>query len=168
MRAAVALLTDDDVKQPSPLRARLSVLAAVSRASFGFYFRFRSHKGGADYVLPQEREQSAVGRTRDACPCEDRRRSCETGSPYGAPPRRLWTVWDPSAPPARQAVLPALTSSGDATEDSIRGSLVSQEAFSTRPPGARLRIVRAGPPLPLPIQFRLENVPQAKGDESDV
>jgi hypothetical protein len=50
--------------------------------SFGFYFRW----------LPQVREQSAAKRTRDACPCEDRRRSCETGSPYGAPLRRLWTV----------------------------------------------------------------------------
>ena len=53
--------------------------------------------------------------------------------------RGVYGRWDPSAPPERQAVLPALTSPDGATERFHPGPIMGQEAFSTRPPGARSR-----------------------------
>ena len=60
----------------------------------------------------------------------------KTGSPYGAPLRCL-NGGTPLPRRAAMAIAP-WPCYGDATEDSIRGSLVSREAFSTRLPGARL------------------------------
>ena len=120
------------------------VLAADIRASSGSFFRCPQKRGRV--FAPSKRGSGApYGAGRGPALCEGQATSLAIGRPrltalhYGV---IRW--WDPSAPPRRQAVLPALTSPGGATEDSIRGSIVSQEAFSTHLPGAGLRSLRAG------------------------
>ena len=88
---------------------------------------------------PKVRERSAVkGATVSSVLLRQSTcRPCEASSPYGAPLRCL----DGGTPlPRRPAmVITPWPSDDDATEDSIRGSLVSREAFSTRLPGHGLR-----------------------------
>ena len=78
--------------QLSNSQASSSSLRKSARAQF--VFRLAPRRGASS--LPK-REQSAVGRTRDACPLRrSRRRPCEAGSPYGAPLRRL-NPWCPTS-----------------------------------------------------------------------
>ena len=146
--AFIARRPDSIIKQPSVI-----ILAAGGPRELQIVFRFTPSREGA------ERRRAHPGCLPFA---KDRRRSCETGSPYGAPLRRLWTVGPLCLAGASGGVTgPDIT--GDATEDSIRGSLVSQEAFSTRPPRARLRIVHAGSPLPLHIWLACADAPLSEG-----
>ena len=143
--------SDSIVKQPSFI-----LLAADFPRELQIVFLFAPSREGA------ERRKAHPG-------CLPLRR---TGAGFAKPARLtalhcgVYGRWDPSASPERQAVLPALTSPGDATEDSIRGSVVSQEAFSTRPPGPRLRIVGAGSPLSIHAKLRLQSAPRWMGIRS--
>ena len=75
----------------------------------------------------KEREQSAVGRTRDAVPLDEaRRRPCEAGSPYGAPLRRFKSLV-PHFP------CPALA--GERLRDIDPGPRIGPGGFPPRTPG---------------------------------
>ena len=125
---------------------------------------FRASVRWISLVLPQKRERSAVRRNclsvllrGSTC------RSCGTSSPYGAPLRCL----DGGTPLPRRPAM-AITpwpSDDDATEDSIRGSLVSREAFSTRLPGHGLRDHVRGHRTPSTLSRSAER-PSANGDRS--
>ena len=76
----------------------------------------------------------------------------KTSSPYGAPPRCFVTV-GPLYVAGPPWLLPHGLVPTTRTEASIRGSLVSREAFSTRLPGAWFaRPMHAGSPLPIHAQ----------------
>ena len=133
-------------KQP-----RLCILAAEFRASVRFSFRFAPDTGAS--LLPK-RERSAARRNfvSDGSLARSRDQPCEAGRAR----RRSTTVFMDGGTPLHRRPAMAIApwpSDGDATEDSIRGSLVSREAFSTRLPGAWFaRPMHAGSPLPIHAQ----------------
>jgi hypothetical protein len=75
--------------------------------------------------------------------------------------------WDPSAPPLRQGSLGPGRHLGGATEDSIRGSIVSLEAFSTHLPRTGLREPARGAPSPFTSKLRLQKRPSGEWDDSE-
>ena len=137
------------------------------RASVRFSFRCRSPKAGARLVAPFTRE-GAERRNGAKSYWMLRRASgpaLPAGSPYGAPLRCL----DGGTPLPRRPAMAIIPwpSDGDATEDSIRCSLVSREAFSTRLPGHGLRDHARGHRTPFTFSSPRER-PSANGDTSAI
>ena len=96
-------------------------------------------------VLPQiEGAERRNGASSVCAPAREHCQPCDRPARLTALHCGVIRWWDPSAPPDRQGSLGPDRHPSDATEDFIRGSIVSQEAFSTHLPGTGLRNLRAG------------------------
>ncbi len=152
---AVRVLPDPNFQTATSLLSRERFSAGVFRLPFSF--------------CSQKRERSAARRIGiERAPAKEHVPVfAKTSSPYGAPPRCFVTVG-----PLYVADLPWLLPHGPRTatrtEDSIRGSLVSREAFSTRLPGAWLaRPCTRDHRSPSTLSRSAER-PSANGDESAI
>ena len=149
-----------------------SLGAGPARAS-DFLFDMRSRKSaervfapneGAVLVAPSKRGAERRKAHPGCLPfAKDRRRSCETGSPYGAPPRRLKSLGPrfPLAP-----ISQAFAWSGGC-KDRALGVYLAPGGRVQGLPGLWLRTTGAGAAPPSRSVAPRER-PHAKGDGSDI
>jgi hypothetical protein len=145
-----------------------AILAAGFPRECQIFFSICSRKAGAVSLLPKEgaerrKAQLRSGGSRRGNRGPIRRPVAPDGAPLGV---IRW--WDPSAPPDRQGSLGPDRHPSDATEDSIRSPFSGLGGLLHTSPGNRSAKTCARGAVPIHIQFRLQDAPQANGDMSAI
>jgi hypothetical protein len=137
-----------------------SVLLFGVRSSQKRGARRAPKRSSSSFVLSNEREQSAVKRTRDACSCKEQATDpAGPASPYGAPLRRLTNL---GAPLALLAPLAFAAGDGRGKERAL-GVCLTPGGTSKAARDHGVRTTTAGA-APRSHSARLQSIPAANGD----